>query len=160
MIVVKQRRDFIEGRGTRKTWLTFSLPELGGEQTWSGSLYPTMIGASKGTVYVVGRPRGSTQFSMHSYPRYVYVAYQWREGRFQRIPFMEVPEPLRQRENIRWCLPGGDDSKNSVRIAGRWCVERLSLEDKFPNPQVVDLGIRSAEAKFWAQLDGHVPTSE
>jgi len=159
-IIVKQRRDFIEGYGTRKTWLTFSLPEMGGEQTWTEWLYPTMIGVANGKVYLVARPRGSKQFSMYSYPRYVYVAYEWRHSQFERISFMSVPEVLRQRENVRWCLPGGDDSKVSTQGAGSWCVERRSAEDKFPNPQIVDLGIRSAEAKFWAQLDGHVPTSE
>src|SRR5206468_5960130 len=94
-ILVKERRDFIEGYGTRRTWLTFSLPEMGGEQTWSEWLYPTMIGVADGTVYVVGRPRGSRQFSMYSHPKYVYVAYQWHGDKFERVPFMSVPEHLR-----------------------------------------------------------------
>jgi len=160
IIVVKQRRDFIEGYGTRKTWLTFSLPEMGGERTWAQWLYPTMIGVADGKVYVVGRPRGSKQFSMYSYPRYVYVAYEWRNGQFERIPFLTVPESLRIKENVRWCLPGGDDSKAKNVLAGKWCIERLSQEDKFPNPQNVNLDIRKAEAIFWAKIDGLSPSSD
>jgi len=41
--VVKQRRDYADGYGTRKTWLTFSIPELRGEQTWTESMQPVLI---------------------------------------------------------------------------------------------------------------------
>jgi hypothetical protein len=159
-IIVKQRRDFIEGYGTRRTWLTFFLPEMGGEQTWSEWLYPTMIGAADGAVYVVGRPRGSRQFRMYSHPKYVYVAFKWQGGQFRRIPFMSVPEHLRALENIRWCLPGGEDSRRQMHSFGSWCVERIDPNDKFPMPQVVNLTIRSEEARFWARLEGHRPDSE
>ncbi|MCA3034553.1 MAG: hypothetical protein ING33_04975, partial [Rhodocyclaceae bacterium] len=62
VISVNQKRDFIEGRGTRRTWLTFSLPEMGGEQTWEQLLYPSIIDVADGKVYVIGRPSGSLQF--------------------------------------------------------------------------------------------------
>jgi hypothetical protein len=159
MIVVKQRRDFIEGYGTRRTWLTFSLPEMGGERTWSEWLYPTMIGAASGNVYVIGRPRGSTQFSMYAFPRHTYVAYQWRADKFERIPFLDVPELLRLKENVRWCLPGGADSKIIVPGAA-WCLERLGPHDKFPMPQLVDLSVREAEAIDWARSAGQQPASD
>jgi len=159
-IVVKERRDFIEGRGTRRTWLTFSLPEMGGEQTWSERLYPTMIGVADGNVYVVGRPRGSTQFSRYAFPRYVYVAFLWRGSSFERVPFLSVPEPLRSKENVRWCLPGGDDSKRAVRASGQWCIEQLTPGDKFPVPQTVDLRLREAEALDWARSAGLQPSSD
>lgn len=158
-IVVKQQRDFIEGNGTRKTWLTFSLPEMGGEQTWEQWLYPTMIGVADGRVYVVGRPRGSKQFRMYSHPRYVYVAYEWRNERFERIPFLAVPVSLRITENVRWCLPGGDDSKTAQQGHGQWCVEQIG-DSKFPMSRAVNLPLREQEAKYWAGLEGHAPDSE
>lgn len=71
-ILVRETRDYVEGYGTRRTSLTFSLPELGGEQTWEEWLYPTMIGVDQGNVYVVGRPRGSRQFRIYSHPKFVY----------------------------------------------------------------------------------------
>jgi len=157
-ITVQQRRDFVDGYGTRKTWLTFGLPELGGEQTWAESLYPSMIAASEGRVFVVGRPRGSRQFSAYSHPKYVYVAFEWREGRFQRIPFLSVPEELRKQENVRWCLPGGADSRESVKPDG-WCIDRIG-ESRFPISRTVELSALQAEAAFWAGLSGHKPGSD
>ena len=159
-IDVKERRDFIEGRGTRRTWLTFSLPEMGGERTWSEYLYPTMIGAANGTAYVIGRPWGGAQFQRYSHPRYVYVAFRWRDGKFERVPFLSVPENLRTEENIRWCMPGGDDSKVASHNARDWCVERSGPSDKYPTPRLVDLRTRAAEAEFWARIEGHQPDSE
>ena len=159
-IIVKQRRDFTEGYGTRKTWLTFSLPEMGGEQTWAEWLYPTMIGVADSKVYVIGRPRGSRQFSIYSHPRYAYVAFKWQGNQFQRIPFLSVPESIRVKENVRWCLPGGDDSKKSVPEAVQWCVEKMGPDDKFPMPQIVNLDIRAREAIDWAKSAGHMPDSE
>lgn len=79
---------------------------------------------------------------------------------FERVPFMSVPEQLRTKENVRWCMPGGDDSKRVVRDRGRWCVEQIGPDDKFPMPQVVNLTLRAEEAKFWANLEGHRPDSE
>jgi hypothetical protein len=160
-LVVKQRRDFIEGYGTRKTWLTFSLPEMGGEQTWEQWLYPTMIGAADGKVYVVGRPQGSRQFMTYNHPKYVYVAYVWHGHAFERIPFMRVPEALRQVENIRWCMPGGKDSKKPAQgVVEGWCVERVGDADRFPMTKTVNLETRMAEAIYWARTGGHLPDSE
>jgi hypothetical protein len=106
MIVVKQRRDFIEGYGTRKTWLTFSLPEMGGEQTWVEHMQPILLAVSKtGQVFVVGWPSGFKQMSMYRLPKYGYVAYQWKGAAFQRVPFLSVPEELRLQENLIRCTP-------------------------------------------------------
>ena len=158
-IVVQQRRDFIEGYGTRKTWLTFSLPEMGGEQTWEQWLYPTMIGVANGNVYVIGRPRGSKQFRIYSHPRYVYVAFKWQNGRFERVPFLNVPASIRVEENVRWCFPGGGDSKTSVQAPNQWCLEKLG-DSKFPMRRTVDLPLKEQEANYWARLEGHAPDSD
>lgn len=154
-ITVKERRDLIDGYGTRKTWLTFSLPEMGGEQTWEEHLMPTMMGVSGGKVYVVGRPRGDKQFRKYSYPKYVYVAFVWSGKNFERIPFLSVPLDIRKEENIRWCAPGGEDSRNAVQPKNARCVEKQGEFDKYPRPRIVDLQIRTEEAKRWAELDGY-----
>lgn len=159
-IVVKQTRDYIRGYGTRRTWLTFSLPEMGGEQTWSEWLYPTMIGSAEGKVYVIGRPKGNVQFGAYSFPRYSYVAFTWSNGKFERISYLSVPENLRAEENIRWCFPGGDDRRIFQRSAGAWCGEKNGASDPFPASKKVDLSVREAEAKFWARLAGHDVGSE
>ena len=163
-ITVGQRRDFVEGYGTRRSWLTFSLPEMNGEQTWSEWLYPTMIGVQSGKVYVVGRPRADKQFSMYSYPRYTYVAFEWRDGKFERIPFLSVPLTVREQENVRWCLPGGSDSKEGglASISRGWCQwpPPPNATHYFPRTKKVDLAVRAEEAKFWARLSGNQPSSE
>jgi hypothetical protein len=105
MIIVKQRRDFIEGYGTRKTWLTFSLPEIGGEQTWVEYMQPVLITVSKdGHVYVVGWPSGEKQMGRYRHPRYGYAAFQWGKTGFERVPFISIPEHLRQEENLIRCM--------------------------------------------------------
>ena len=105
-IVVKQRRDFIEGYGTRKTWLTFSLPEMGGERTWVEYMQPALLGISKeGEVFVVGWPTGEKQMGMYRHPRYGFVAFKWEHSSFERVPFTTVPEELRREENLIRCLP-------------------------------------------------------
>lgn len=105
-IIVKQRRDFIEGYGTRRTWLTFSLPEMGGERTWSEYMQPILIAvtASK-EVYVVGWPTGEKQLMRYEHPRYGYAAFRWSGGAFARVPFISLPEALRQEENVVRCNP-------------------------------------------------------
>ena len=161
-IIVKQQRDFIEGYGTRRTWLTFALPEMGGKQTWMQWLYPTMIGVDNGKVYVVGRPRADKQFRMYRYPKYVYVAFEWKNDHFQRIPFLSVPEQLRKEENIRWCLPGGADSKKEVKPIKGWCSwpKPNYPAPYFARPKIVDLKIRIEEGLSWADLVNGKPASE
>lgn len=105
-IVVKQRRDFIEGYGTRKTWLTFSLPEMGGEQTWTEYMQPVLVAVSReGQVYVVGWPSGQKQMARYRHPRYGYAAFRWGTRGFERVPFVSIPEDLRQEENLIRCFP-------------------------------------------------------
>lgn len=105
-VVVTQRRDFIEGYGTRRTWLTFSLPEMGGEQTWVEYMQPVLVAVSKdGKVYVVGWPSGQKQIGMYRHPRYGYAAFLWGPSGFERVPFISIPESLRQEENLIRCLP-------------------------------------------------------
>lgn len=105
-LLVHQRRDYIEGYGTRRTWLTFSVPEMGGKQEWSEHMQPILIAISpKGDVYVAGWPSGWKQSSAYRLPRYGYVAYRWDGETFKRVPYLTIPEELRQEENLIRCIP-------------------------------------------------------
>jgi hypothetical protein len=105
-IVVTQRRDHIPGYGTRRTWLSFNLPEMGGEQTWSENMQPALIAVTaNGTVYVAGWPSGESQMEMYRHPRYGYAAYRWSGAGFDRVPFLSIPEGLRKEENVIRCIP-------------------------------------------------------
>jgi hypothetical protein len=105
-IVVSQRRDHIPGYGTRKTWLSLNLPEMGGEQTWAESMQPVLVAVTKdGAVYVAGWPSGESQMDMYRHPRYGYAAFRWNGKGFERVPFLTIPENLREEENVIRCIP-------------------------------------------------------
>ena len=147
-VTVTQKRDYQGSYGSHQSWLRFELPETKGEVTWNEKLYPVMLGVANEKVYVVGRPRGFAYIGDYQRPRYMYVAYELRASKFERIPFLTVPEQLRIRETVRWCFPGGHDSRIlDLRTKPEWCDD---MEPKWPTPQIVDLSIRAAEAKSWA----------
>ena len=151
-VTVTQKREYQPGYGTHQTWLTFELTETGGSVTWNEKLYPVMLGAAGGNVYVVGRPRGSQQYETYVAPRYMYVAFQLRGKRFERVPYLSVPEPLRLKENVRWCFPGGEDKRVfEFRQLPAWCDD---MDPKWPTPQIVDLNIRIAESLSWSSGQG------
>lgn len=157
---ITQKREYQPGYGTHQTWLTFDLPESGGSVTWNEKLYPVMLAAAEGKVYVVGRPRGGQQYETYVYPRYMYVAFELRGKEFVRIPFLTVPEALRLRENVRWCFPGGEDKRVfDLRVNPAWCDD---MDPKWPTPQIVDLRIRIAESFSWAGIytSGRQPVTE
>jgi hypothetical protein len=149
-ITVTQKRDYQGSYGSHQSWLTFEMPETKGEVTWNEKLYPVMLGVANGKVYVVGRPRGFAYINDYLNPRYMYVAFELRDSKFERIAFMAVPESLRIKENVRWCFPGGHDRRIlELRSNPAWCDD---LDPKWPTPQIVDLNIRAAEALSWAAI--------
>jgi hypothetical protein len=148
-ITVTQKREYHPGYGTHQSWLTFELQETGGKVTWNQHLFPTMVGVDAGRVYVIGRPHGGRQYSGYFAPKYMYVAFVLEQGRFERIPFLSVPEHLRQIENVRWCFPGGRDERVfEKRQKTAWCDD---LDPAWPTPQRVDLNLRMAESKSWTR---------
>jgi hypothetical protein len=149
-VTVTQKREYQPGYGTHQSWLTFELPEVGVAITWNEKLYPVMLGAAGGKVYVVGRPRGFEQIGTYQNPKYMYVAFEWRGDKFERIPFLSVPESLRVKENVRWCFPGGEDKRVfDFRTNPAWCDD---MDPKWPTPKIVDLNIRASEAMSWAAI--------
>jgi hypothetical protein len=72
---------------------------------------------------------------------------------------MQVPEHLRREENVRWCLPGGSDSKKSVTGSSDWSIDRIG-ESRFLLTKKVDLKLRVEEAADWARSANVVPMSE
>jgi hypothetical protein len=105
-IVLEQRRDYVHGYGTRKAWLTFSLPEMSGEQTWSEGMQPVLLAVtSDGQVYVAGWPSGEKQMDMYRHPRFGYAAFRWNGKHFERVPFLSIPQDLRKAENVIRCIP-------------------------------------------------------
>jgi hypothetical protein len=156
-IVVKQRRDFIEGYGTRKTWLKFSLPEMGGEQTWAENLMPAAIGVEDRRVYVLGMPRGPKQYSMYGGPRFFLVAFVWTNSSFQRVPVDQVPLSIRQFENIFRCLPSSLRRVTWAEKMSRWCESAT-----MPGRQDRAIDYKSLEllSQKYARMNGHTTFSD
>jgi hypothetical protein len=151
-LLVQQRREYHPGYGSSQSWLKFNVEERGTPITWNAHLYPVMLGVSDGKVYVVGRPRGYDQYRMNRLPKYMYVAFEYRNGKFERIPFLSVPESIRNHENVRWCFPGGSDERDfEVRSSPSWCDD---MDANWPSPRKVDLQLRKAESLAWAAVVG------
>lgn len=122
MIVVKQKHEVYADYGTNQSWVTFSLPEMGGERTWHSYLKPMRVDVHEGRVFVFGRPRGPRQFEYYRYPKHYLVSFVWVDGEFVRIPFLQVPEALRREENIFPCVPMFTHSLlSSSAKDSQWC---------------------------------------
>ena len=158
VIWIKQKHEYYDNYGTSQSWVTFSLPEVGGQVTWHSQLTPQRVDVYRGTVYVFGFPRGDKQFSAYRNPKYYMVAFRWTESGFQRIPFLELPAPIRDSENVYSCVPARSDRPLSLEIkAQRWCPIR---GDKWKFHRQINLEDYEALARFYAELKNTRPSSE
>jgi hypothetical protein len=127
MIMVNRKQEYIEGYGVKRTWLTFSLPEMGGEQTWYEWMYPAIVDVYEGKVYVVGYTPGDKQFRSYLHPRYQLVAYAWSDKKFERIAFISLPSAIRTNANIIYCSYRGEYATWKDKQSG-WCDETGSYK--------------------------------
>ncbi len=159
VIAIKQKRDYIESYGTQQSWITFSLPEMGGERTWHSYLMPMVVDVSAGSVYLIGRPRGPRQYDMYQAPKYFIVAFQWNGKDFKRVPVMSVPEQVRQRENVYPCLPPNNLRRVSIQDkitsqCGYTTNERIAIGER------IDLEYLSSVSQKYASDNNSKPRSE
>lgn len=158
VITVKQKRQYFENYGTSQSWLTFSLPETGGERTWHSYLMPQRVDVYEGRLYVFGTPRGPRQYQHYRHPRYFMVAFTWDGNEFQRIPFIEVPETLRREENVYPCVPG--DVHVVLTLADKaeqWCPPR---GDQGKLTRKINLQEYAAVANAFSKLANQRPMTE
>jgi len=102
VITVTQKRRY-EGVYTgqnfgdlpREFWLTFKLPEFGDQEiTWHENLQPHVLNIYQGKIYIVGVPCTEREFRQYGSPRPSYLGYRYEAGRWQLIPFNEIPEAI------------------------------------------------------------------
>lgn len=123
VITIHQKREYYENYGTAQSWVTIDLPELGGKRVWHSYLMPMRVDVSDGAVYVFGRPRGPVQLSRYKYPKYHMVGFKWTGNEFVRLPFLSLPEEIRQEENIYSCIPSDFSHHLTMREKDRtWCT--------------------------------------
>lgn len=119
---ITQKRKYFEGYGTDQSWLTISLPEMGGERTWHSYLIPMHLDVHKGKVYVYGRPRGPKQVALYGYPKTCIVPFVWDGSDFVRVPLSQVPSQLLIEENVYSCIPQNRSKKISFqKKSEQWC---------------------------------------
>jgi hypothetical protein len=157
-IIVTQKHEYYEDYGTNQAWVTFSLPEMGGERTWHSYLKPMRIDVIDGVVYVFGRPRGDRQVKYYQYPRHYLVAFKWDGNSFARVPFLSLPSDFRRRENIFPCIP---DSRGSLitwpQKEANWCA---ASDSKGLLTREIDLQVYERLAIEYARRDGGVPLTD
>lgn len=156
-LIVHRKQEFVEGYGVRRTWLTFSLPEMGGKRTWTQWMYPAIVDVMDGKVYMVGYTPGVKQFSIYVNPRYLLVAYQWDGKDFVRIPFLNVPEKIRQKWNVLPCSKRGENTSWQAKTHG-WCSDLGAYVAG--ETRLMNLTKMQAGSKFLADLGNNSIFSE
>ena len=158
VIWIEQKHEYYDNYGTSQSWVTFSLPEMGGKRTWHSYLTPQHVDVYEGKVYVFGIPRGDKQFAFYRNPKHYMVAFQWLGGDFERIPFLQVPPQIRQEENVYSCVPRRSDRPLSLAIkSGKWCAIR---GDRWKFHQKISLADYEALARAYAELKNTQPLSD
>jgi hypothetical protein len=150
VIVIKQKHEYYENYGTNQSWVTFSLPEMGGAQTWHSYLRPMRLDVFEGKIYVFGSPRGERQFDYYRLPKNYLVAFSWNGQTFVRIPFLSVPEAIRREENLYSCVPENRSRLVDIQIkAKEWCPV---IGDRWKFGKAIKLDDYIALANFYARL--------
>src|SRR3990167_7176522 len=156
MIIVHRAHKLNTEHALIETALTFDLPEMGGKQTWREFLYPAIVDVYQGKVYVVGNAIGFAQRSAYFSPRYSYVAFTFSNGAWSRMPFDNVPLPVRTRENISWCDQKGEFKAWTSKATG-WCDRTAKFERG--RERVVDIDFQRQSALKAAEIDRHKDTA-
>ena len=102
VITVTQRRRY-EGVYTgqdygsvvREAWLIFRLREFDRQDiTWHENLKPRILNLHNGKLYIVGFPPTGLEFDQYGKPKPSYIGFRYENGKWQRIPFAEIPEAI------------------------------------------------------------------
>lgn len=101
-ITVTQKRRYEEvytghdfGRVVREAWLTVKLPEFSSQEiVWHENLKPRILNIHDGKLYIVGWPPTGQEFDQYGKHRPPYIGFRYDNGKWQRIPFNEIPEAI------------------------------------------------------------------
>ena len=119
-------------------------------------MYPAIVDAHEGKVYVVGLPIGRGQYYAYLQPRFLYVAYEFSGNGWTRIPFIGLPEKIRARENILWCAEKSTKLTWNFKSSG-WCGDTSFSESGTPIIEASKLVIKT---QYLNRLNGKTSFSE
>jgi hypothetical protein len=79
----------------RESWMTIKLPEFSHKEiVWHESLKPMVVNVHQGRLYVVGRAPTTLEFRAYGASNPPYFGFVWSDGKWKRIPFIEIPESI------------------------------------------------------------------
>ena len=158
IITIHQKHEYYKNYGTNQSWVEIDLPELGGRKVWHSYLKPMRVDVFQGRAYVFGKPRGPRQITHYRYPENHMVAFIWTGSEFARIPFLQVPEAIRQDENVYSCVPVPKPKKLLLLTKEKtWCP---ASGDKGQFVRQINLKAYQELAVSFARLDGGKPLSD
>lgn len=92
VIIITQKRRYDNGKMPREFWLSFKLPEFSNQEiAWHENLSPRVLNVYQGKLYVVGAPWTTREFEQYGKPKPSYLGYRYEAGRWQLVPFNEIP---------------------------------------------------------------------
>ncbi len=136
----------------REARIRFKAPELGTETIeWKERLTPLVLNVYQGKWYIVGFPPTGAEFDHYKWPRHTYVPFRYDNGKWQRIPFKELPRELYQ-TNL-W-LGNNPPEKSPATQADRDAYvvrlgSQLSAELLRVNPTYESVSVQNAIQSNW-----------
>ncbi len=136
----------------REARIRFKVPELGKDAIeWQERLTPLLLNVHDGKWYIVGFPPTGAEFDHYKWPRHTYVPFRFDNGKWQRIPFKELPKEIYQ-TNL-WL--GNNPPENSpatqadrdayvLRLGSQMSPHRLKID-----PNYLGIGAQNAIQSKW-----------
>jgi hypothetical protein len=92
VITVTQKRQIDMENVARDFWLALNLSDLSNQEIiWHMNLRPRVLNVFQNRLYIVAVPDTEREFRQYSNPNPSYLAYRYEAGKWQRIPFNEIP---------------------------------------------------------------------
>ena len=94
VITVTQKNRVEEGI-PREFRLLINIPEVSDQEIiWNENLNPIVLNIYQRKLYVVGIPATKREFLQYGSPKHPYLGYRYDAGRWQPIPFNDIPEAI------------------------------------------------------------------
>jgi hypothetical protein len=94
-VITVTQKNRVEEDVSREFWLTFILPEFSNQEiTWHESLRPIIVNIYQNKLYLVGIPGTIIEYNQYGRQEPKYIGYRYETGKWQRIPFNEIPEAI------------------------------------------------------------------